>query len=238
VTTSRTVQSTPERSYLNSSYVRVIQESGGIPIPLLPPLSKETLREIYPLLDGVLLTGGGDIDPRRFGEPPHPTAFDIVPERDELELRLVEWARAEKKPLLAICRGVQLLNVALGGSLYQDLPSDPGGSIAHSQQEPSDQTTHKVSVVPGSALAEVVGTGGLEVNSLHHQGVNKVGKGLLPVATAPDGIIEGLELAERRHGQFFLGVQWHPEELVTHHEPSRRLFSAFLSAAVRQIQSP
>jgi len=230
ITTSLTVQKTPERSYLNTSYVRAIQQAGGVPIPLPPTLSRDALDEIYSLLDGILLTGGGDIDPKRFGEAPHPSLFDVVAERDQIEINLVTRALSEGKPLLAICRGIQVLSVALGGSLYQDIASEPRSSLQHSQSEPSDQPTHKVKVAPQSFLAKVLGQEELEVNSLHHQAVKALGKGLAAVAHAPDQIIEGIELADSSPGRFVLGVQWHPEELVARDGSARRLFSAFVAA--------
>ena len=231
ITTSLTVQKTPERSYLNSSYIQAIQQAGGAPIPLPPLLSHDALDEIYPLLDGILLTGGGDIDPKRFGEAPHPTLFDVVPERDQLEISLVKRALSDGKPLLAICRGIQVLNVALGGSLYQDIASELGSSLQHSQSEPNDQPTHKVKVMPQSFLSEVLGKEELEVNSLHHQAVKALGRELMATAYAPDQIIEGIELADSAPRRFVLGGQWHPEELVARDESSCRLFSAFVSAS-------
>src|SRR3990172_1933326 len=231
ITTSLTVQKTPERSYLNSSYIRAIQQAGGAPVPLPPPLSHDALDEVYPLLDGILLTGGGDTDPKRFGEAPHPTLFDVVPERDQLEITLVTRALPHGKPLLAVCRGIQVLNVALGGSLYQDIASETGSSLRHSQSEPNDQPTHKVKITPQSFLAAVLGKEELEVNSLHHQAVKALGKGLIAVAHAPDQIIEGIELADSGPRRFVLAVPCHPEELATRDEPARHLFSAFVAAS-------
>lgn len=231
ITTSLTVKLDPERSYLNSSYVRAIQQAGGVPIPLPSTLNRDSLRAIYQLVDGVLLTGGGDVDPKRFGELPHPTLFDVVSERDELEIKLVDWAASEKKPLLAICRGIQVLNVAFGGNLYQDVASDPGTKLSHNQEEPKDQPSHSVKITSGSFLADVLEREELEVNSLHHQAVKALGRGLLPNAHAPDGLIEGVELAERDPHHFLLGVQWHPEELTERAPEARRLFARFVEAS-------
>jgi putative glutamine amidotransferase len=132
-------------------------------------------------------------------------------------------------PVLAVCRGVQVLNVALGGTLYQDVATEPGTQIPHSQKEPRDQPTHKVTVAPGSRLAETLGTDEVEVNSMHHQAIHRLGRGLTAVAWAPDQLVEGVEIADP--ARFVLGVQWHPEELVGHSEPARRLFSALVAAA-------
>jgi len=136
-----------------------------------------------------------------------------------------------RRPILAICRGIQVLNVALGGSLYQDVASDPGTEIQHQQSGLRDQPAHPVKVVPGSFLAEVLGTEELEVNSMHHQAVKALGQGLLPVAFAPDMIIEGVELNDPDSSHFVLGVQWHPEELVGRDTTARRLFRAFIEAS-------
>ena len=169
------------------------------------------------------------MDPALFGEAPHSTLYDVAPSRDTVESTVVRIALDRRLPILAICRGIQVLNVALGGSLYQDVGTDPGTEIMHSQEAPRDQPTHKVVVEPGSRLAETLGTDEIEVNSMHHQAVKALGAGLRAVAWAPDQIVEGLELSDR--SRFVLGVQWHPEELVSHSEPARRLFTALVNTA-------
>ena len=229
VTTSITTAKVPERSYVNSAYLHAVQQAGGVPVLLAPPLSAGSFERLVRGLDGVLLTGGGDIDPAAFGEVPHPTVSEVAPARDALELSAVQLALERRLPVLAICRGLQLLNVALGGTLFQDVGSDPGTPLPHSQLEPRDQPTHKVQVKAGSCLAETLGTDELEVNSMHHQAVKTLGQGLAAVAWAPDQIIEGIELADA--GSLVLGVQWHPEELVRHSEPARRLFAALVESA-------
>ena len=135
-----------------------------------------------------------------------------------------------RRPILAICRGIQVLNVALAGSLYQDVASDPGTAIKHNQTGPRDQPAHSVKVVPGSFLARVLGSQELEVNSMQHQAVKALGRGLRSVAFAPDGIIEGVELDDSDSSHFVLGVQWHPEELVAKDPAARRLLRAFIDA--------
>lgn len=231
VTTSITVGKEPERAYVNSAYLAAVQEAGGVPIPLPPQLGDQSLLELADRLDGLLLTGGGDLDPAAFGEPPHPTLYEVVSARDTLEITLVRRFMEARRPILAICRGIQVLNVALGGSLYQDVASDPGTEIAHQQSGPRDQPAHPVKVVPGSLLERVLGSEELEVNSMHHQGVKALGRGLLPVAFAPDAIIEGVELDDPDLSHFVLGVQWHPEELVARDPTARRLFRAFVDAS-------
>jgi putative glutamine amidotransferase len=229
ITTSITVDKVPERAYVNSPYLYAVQQAGGVPVMLPPQLSKASLERLARGLDGLLLTGGGDIDPTVFGETPHATVSEVAPARDTLELAAVRFALDRRLPILAVCRGIQLLNVALGGTLFQDVRSDPGTQIEHSQPEARNQPTHKVQVKPGSRLAETLGTDELEVNSMHHQAVKTLGTGLSSVAWAPDQIVEGVELTDSE--RFVLGVQWHPEELVSHSEPARRLFAALVQSA-------
>ena len=234
VTTSVTFGLTPERAYVNASYIRAVQRAGGVPVLLPPQLDDRTRRELWSRLGGIVLTGGGDLDPKHFGETPHPTVYEVSGARDGLELELTSAALDQRVPLFAICRGVQVLNVALGGTLYQDIPSDPGSpasTIAHSQKAPRDEPTHRVSVRGETRLAEVLGALDLEVNSFHHQSIKSPGRGLREVAWAPDGIIEGVEMPEARG--FVLGVQWHPEDLVDRDPAARRLFEALVEAARR-----
>lgn len=223
----------PEHAFVNSSYLLAIQQAGGVPLPLPPQLGDRALEELASRLDGLLLTGGGDMDPGVFGESRHPTVYDVSPARDRLETTLARQCMSEGKPIFAICRGIQVLNVALGGSLYQDVASDPGTLIQHQQDNdgrPRDEPTHSVKMAPGSLLARVLGNEELQVNSLHHQAVKALGKGLVASAHAPDQIIEGIELEDAGATRFVLGVQWHPEELVSKDSAARNLFSAFVSA--------
>jgi putative glutamine amidotransferase len=171
------------------------------------------------------------VDPARFGEPRHPAVGGVSPARDGLEIALVEHALGRGLPVLAICRGVQVLNVALGGSLYQDVPSDPGTAVAHDQKAPRHEPTHRVTVVPGSRLEEVLGAGELDVNSFHHQAIKRLGRGLEAVAfCADDGLIEGTELPDS--SRFVLGVQWHPEDLDPHQKAAQRLFRALIESCL------
>jgi putative glutamine amidotransferase len=221
---------TPPRAWLNNAYLRAVQEAGGIPLLLPPHLDRPALDTLWSRLDGVLLTGGGDVDPMRFGEAPHPTVAEVSEARDRLEIEVVERAVDQRRPLLAICRGIQVLNVALGGSLYQDIASDTGSTIAHSQSEPRRQTTHAVKVMgEGTRLGETLGAPEIAVNSLHHQAIKRLGRGLRDVAWAPDGIVEGVEASDTT--SLVLGVQWHPEELVADHPGARNLFRTLISAA-------
>lgn len=229
VSTSITVGASPERAYVNSTYLHAVQQAGGVPVPLPPQLSAASLQRLGAELDGLLLTGGGDMDPALWGEAPHPKLYDVAPSRDTLETSALHLALGRSLPVLAVCRGLQVLNVALGGTLYQDVATEPGTQLPHSQKEPRDQPTHKVKVASGSRLAETLGADELEVNSMHHQAIHRLGRGLTAVAWAPDQLVEGAEWDDP--ARFVLGVQWHPEELVGHSEPARRLFSALVAAA-------
>jgi len=229
VSTSISVGASPERAYVNSAYLHAVQQAGGVPVALPPQLSSASMRQLAGDLHGLLLTGGGDMDPALFGEAPHATLYDVAPSRDTLETSVLHVALDRGLPVLAVCRGLQVLNVALGGSLYQDVGTDPGTQTPHNQKEPRDQPTHKVKLTPGCRLAATLGTDELEVNSMHHQAIKRLGRGLTAVAWAPDQIVEGAEIDDP--SRFVLGVQWHPEELVGHSEPARRLFAALVAAA-------
>lgn len=230
LTTSASVDVYPERAYTNAAYVHAIQQAGGVPVLLPPQLAGSAREELWRRLDGLVLSGGGDVDPARFGEARHPTVYDVSAARDELEIDLTRRALAEATPLLAICRGIQVLNVVLGGSLYQDIPSDLRSPIAHTQKERRDQPTHAVKVQEGSRLARILGRLEVDVNSFHHQAIKDLGRGLHAVAAAPDGVIEGAEVVEH---PFAMAVQWHPEELVGHDSTARALFRAVVEAARR-----
>jgi putative glutamine amidotransferase len=216
-----------ERAALNSAYLAAIQRAGGVPLVLPPQLGDDARRDLFERSAGVLLTGGGDVDPARFTRVPrHPAVDGVSLARDQLEIELVSHALEQGKPLLAICRGVQVLNVALGGTLYQDVPSELGSATAHDQDAPRHAPTHRVRVVPDSRLARLLGVAELEVNSFHHQAIRDLGPGFRAVAFADDGVIEGAELDDPT--RFAVGVQWHPEELEPHDETARRLFRALV----------
>jgi putative glutamine amidotransferase len=220
---------TPPRSWLNHAYLSAVQRAGGIPVLVPAQLEHDALDALWSRLDGILLTGGGDVAPGRFGEDRHAAVADVSDDRDRLEIEVVERAVHAGRPLLAICRGIQVLNVALGGSLYQDIASDTGSAIPHSQTEPRDHPTHAVKVMgEGTRLGATLGALEVAVNSMHHQAVKRLGRGLRDVAWAPDGIIEGVELGG---SALTLGVQWHPEELAARDAAASRLFSALVTAA-------
>jgi len=213
------------------TYIDAVLQAGGAPLLIPPLLDAATLRTIYERLDGVLLAGGGDIAPNHYGDQPHERLGTIDPPRDLTELRLARWAAAEGKPLLGICRGVQLINVALGGSLYQDIPSQIDTTIDHNLSYTHEDWTfpaHSITIAADSRLARMLGTTHLMINSLHHQAVRRVATGLRAVAWAPDGVIEALE---SEGPTFIIGVQCHPEALQATVDPRwQHLFAAFVQS--------
>lgn len=215
--------------HLPTSYVQALAAAGATPL-ILPATEDPDLIEHYlSLVDGVLLAGGDDVNPAAYGEHTLRQCGDICPLRDAYELRLCQLALERRKPVLGICRGAQLLNVALGGTLYQDLSSQLPESIAHSQHQISRYVAHPVSIVDGSLLRRIHGSGQIFVNTFHHQAVKQPGRGLKVTALAPDGVIEAIELEGH---PFCLGVQWHPERLVQNPSDTehRKLFQAFVEA--------
>ena len=235
ITTSVTVDKIPERAYVNGAYIRAVQSAGGVPLLLTPHFTPEVQAALWQRLDGLILTGGGDIEPSRFGESRHPAVDDVSPARDELEIGLTHRALSDDVPLFAICRGIQVLNVALGGTLVQDIPSEWPNALPHSQKVPRHESTHPVKVMgEGTQLGRVLGSLEVDVNSMHHQAIKQLGEGLREVAWAPDGIVEGVEMPG--DARFVLGVQWHPEELVAHDQAARNLFTAVVDAARRRAR--
>lgn len=182
-------------------------------------------------LDGLLLAGGVDVAPAEYGEFPHPNLGRVDALRDTTELTLARWALAADLPILGICRGIQMLNVAAGGSLYQDVPAQLPNAGRHAykpSESPWEVPTHHVRVAETSRLAHELGAHSMMVNSFHHQAVKQPATGLIPVAWADDGVVEGLE---GPHQRFVIGVQWHPEGMFLTDPIARRLFAAFVAAA-------
>lgn len=220
----------PQRELaLGLDYPIAVTEAQGLPVVLPPQL--DVAVDLIGRLDGLLLSGGPDIDPTLYAEPPHPELGPIEPATDRWELALLHAAMARDIPVLAICRGMQLVNVAHGGSLYQDIPSELG-LHGHRQEERGSQTTHDVTVEPGTQLAAIAGDGTLAVNSFHHQAVKTLGKGLQISAYSHDGLVEALEAPGR---EFLMGVQWHNESLY----PMPRqmaVFTEFMTHATRHAR--
>jgi putative glutamine amidotransferase len=214
---------------VTEAYVQSILRAGGLPILLPVGLDSARLEQLSPTLAGVLLTGGDDIDPALFNGEPHPRVAGVDPARDALEIWLARWAMESKTPFLGICRGCQVVNVALGGSLYTDLPDQFPSDVRHHhlKGEPRSRLAHEVRVEPGSCLAGILGQTELPANSSHHQAAKDVPAELIISAHASDGVIEALEL---RSHPFGLSVQWHPEWLPD--SPAHQaIFTAFIDAA-------
>lgn len=217
---------------LGLSYMHAIEAAGGLPV-VMAPIALEGIEPLLARLSGVCLPGGPDLDPQAYGEPPHPELGPLEPELDRFELELTRRADDRGLPILAICRGIQALDVARGGSLHQHLPDRPGVTLEHQQRMPGDRIAHKVSIAAGSRLARLVGRREATVNSFHHQAIHRLGRGLRAVAWSPDGVIEAVEAPAR---DFVLGVQWHAESLVAR-QVHTLLFRGLVDAA-RRFEAP
>ncbi len=239
LTTYRKVaaQSTPIPLYaLMPSYVEAISAAGGVPVLIPLGLDETSLQVLLDGLDGLLLTGGGDIAAESYGSDRPELIHDVDTDRDRVELFLAKAAFEQHKPTLAICRGHQMLNVALGGTLYEDVASLMPDARKHDYfgEFPRSHRPHTVTIEPGSKLADVLPSGSdIEVNSLHHQGIRDLAPVLVPVAYAPDGLIEGVEAPTR---PFMVGVQWHPENLIEDDPAMLGLFRSFVAAATAEVQ--
>jgi putative glutamine amidotransferase len=214
-------------------YVEGVAGAGGVPV-VLPPTGDEGAAEaVIQSLDGLLLSGGSDLDPSYYGEEPVPELGITLPERDAFEMTLVRSALRRRMPVFGICRGMQVLNVALGGTLYQDLPSQwERDVLKHRQATPKWRPTHEVRVREESYMAEVMGSEVVKVNSYHHQGVRVLAEGLVATGRSSDGVIEAVE-AKDLSERWLLGVQWHAEAMRGAGPQQESLFEAHVSAAER-----
>ncbi len=211
---------------VDRAYTTAVAQAGGLPLLLVPV---DEAGEVIDRVDGLLLSGGGDVEPARYGGEWHDSLYGVDQARDEFELSLVELARARRLPTLAICRGMQVLNVALGGSLIVDIPSQVEGALGHARVGEHARERHQpITVDAGCRLAALVGER-VAVNSIHHQAVERLGDGLRVVARSPDGIVEGVEHEDA--GWPLWAVQWHPEFLAERHDEARALFAALVEAA-------
>ncbi len=226
------------------AYIDAILQAGGAPVLIPSDLTEAGWRTLYQRLDGILFTGGGDIATEIFGGQPHPAVGGVDEARDSIELGLARSAAENGRPFLGICRGLQVANVALGGTLYTDIADQVANALKHNYEDADalsradkrgaserTQLVHSVCIAAGSRMEEILGAPLLQVNSLHHQGIKDLALAFKPVAFAPDGIIEAIELPNHPFG---LAVQWHPEWL-TDQEATRRLFKAFVDAAGAEI---
>lgn len=206
------------RVRLTAAYLSILERAGLTPIVIAPlhGTGAQTAAGVERVLDavsGLVLTGGEDVVPERYGATPSPHLSRVSTERDTTEIAAVQRARDRRVPTLAICRGIQVLNVALGGTLVQDIASERPAALAHDPERPRDSRTHTIQVVAGSRTAHALGALNLEVNSVHHQAVDRLADGLVVTALAPDGIVEGVE-TPIADPWWVVGVQWHPEEFV------------------------
>jgi putative glutamine amidotransferase len=213
---------------LGLTYLEAIQRTGGLPV-VVPPLPVDSIDAFLDRVDGVCLSGGPDIDPETYGEDPHPRLGPTERSLDDFELALARAADERDMPVLAICRGAQVVNVARGGTLHQHLPDIVGETLEHRQEVAAREVTHPVTVARHSLVGSILGQW-VHVNSFHHQAVRDLGSGLTVTATAPDGTVEAFEASDR---SFLVGVQWHAECLVDRGEQAA-LFEALMAAAMQR----
>lgn len=229
VTTLRIENKKTDYHLFWDSYIEALVEAGGIPV-LLPP-EERLLGQFFPDIDGLLLAGGTDIEPAYFGESVRPNSTHINPRRDAFETRLARRCLRLNLPILGICRGMQVLNVVSGGTLWSDLRSQYAESIDHNRRDLPNTAIHPIRILKESRLNRILGAEILEVNSTHHQAIKKLGKGLVAIAFAPDNVIEGIESTSYR---FLIGVQWHPERLFKEHRVHLRLFQSLVKACEKR----
>lgn len=222
------------RFYLGRDYSEALEASGAVPVHIALIPKREYIVEAMKGLDGILLPGSNsDVDPAYYGEDPHPKLGQVIPEKDETDLLVLEEVERQNLPLFAICFGMQSLNISRGGSLYQDIGSQIENPIKHEQGIPIGRNSHKIKVAENSLLGSVNGDAQAKVNSSHHQAIKNVGKNLEAIAWANDGVIEGIQ--DTRKDRFVLGVQWHPELSWSFDKFSRGIFDLFVSRCSRQF---
>lgn len=228
------------RFYLGRDYSEAIEAAGGVPVHISLIPKPDYIADILADLDGILLPGSNtDVDPHYYGEEPHHKLGTVIPEKDETERLVIEEAERRNLPMLAICYGMQALNVVRGGTLIQDIESQLPGSIKHQQGMPATRDSHGLKIAAGSFFSELPAIRDAErpirVNSSHHQAIGKVGKDLNAVAWSPDGVIEGLQ--DTRTGRFVVGVQWHPELSWANDRFSRGIFDMFISHCQKETSA-
>ncbi|MCM1989968.1 gamma-glutamyl-gamma-aminobutyrate hydrolase family protein [Oceanirhabdus seepicola] len=213
-----------ERAYVNNDYVRAVEKAGGVPVVLPVIDDDEAIISQVKACDGIIISGGQDVHPMSYNEEPHEKLGYVNSKIDEYQIKLVKTALQEKKPLLGICRGHQILNVACGGTLYQDLSEMSGSILKHFQEGKRYDYSHKIKIKSDSILDRLFGKEVL-INSYHHQCINQVGEGLEVVANASDGVIEAVQMKE---SDFVMGVQWHPEMMVAGSDTMLILFKELI----------
>lgn len=209
-------------------YFLALESVGAVPVMLPLSADEAALSNVIESLDGFLITGGPDAAPAYYGEETKPGCGEICPERDTLEMALLRLLWDADKPVFGICRGLQMMNVQRGGTLFQDLPTEHPSEVCHRMEAPYDRTVHTVTVLKDTPLCQLFGAESVGVNSSHHQAVKTLAPGLLPMAVSPDGLTEAIFSPEKR---FYWAVQWHPERLWIKDAYSRKLFETFVNAA-------
>ena len=213
------------KSFVNRTYVDSVVRSGGVPF-IMPICEDENIiKKMIENVDGVIMTGGVDIHPFKFNEEPNPKIGEISKERDDFDFLIMKHAFEKNKPIFGICRGIQLINVFFGGTLIQDINSQKNTKILHSQTAPRDVATHKIKIKKDSIIYDIFGTSA-EVNSFHHQAIDKLSKDFKITSTANDGIVEAIEY--KKKDRFIFGVQWHPECMTEKDEKMQNIFSMFV----------
>jgi len=209
------------------AYMSVVEAAGGLPIIIPYYENDDTIKELVDLCDGFLFSGGNDISPERYGEETLPVCGEMALKRDDLEFRMLDEILKTDKPILAVCRGAQFINVAFGGTLYQDISSQLKTELRHKQSEPKFAHSHSVNIRKGTPLYSLMGCDRIAANSFHHQAIKDIGEGLEVMAESDDGIVEALYYTG---GRYIRAYQWHPERLCAIDEHQRRLFSDFINA--------
>ncbi len=220
-----------ERSAVGYDYIRAIQQAGGVPVVLPIVNEHHLIQQQIEIIDGLLLSGGYDVSPLCYGEDPKPGLEAICPERDIYEIELVQSAQRSNKPIFGICRGLQLLNVALGGTLYQDINLSIPSALQHQSKAKPDEATHAITISSQSLLHSIMNETKVLTNSFHHQAIKDLAPDLVVNAQSSDGVIEGVESPGP---DFILGVQWHPELMIEKHSNMLKIFQAFLEAAKKR----
>lgn len=216
-----------KRAAVGDHYIQAINLAGGVPL-ILPIVGDQNLvRQQMGVVDGLLLSGGYDVSPLQYGEEPRVGLEAICPVRDAYEIELIRLARLSGKPILGICRGMQLLNVAFGGTLHQDIHSSLPNVLQHNSKADPDEATHSVAIFPGTLLQKIMNETTLLTNSFHHQAIKDLAPNFIVNARTQDGVVEGIESTQ---DSFILGTQWHPEMMIAKHPKMLELFRSFVKA--------
>lgn len=221
-----------ERAFVSNAYINAVIKAGGVPMIIPVNTQEEVIKKQIELIDGLILSGGVDVNPVLYNEEPSTEIEYYHPDIDKFDLIAIDIAIKLNKPILGICRGAQILNVSQGGSLYQDTTHIEGNYIKHNQSTKSYLGSHTIIINNESKISDILGTEIL-VNSYHHQSVKNVGKKLMPIAYSKDGVVEAIEMKDKK---FIVGVQWHPELMVNHDEKMANLFKKFINASCSENQ--